>query len=272
MPELPEVETIVAGLRPLVGGRCISDTEIHWSGSVGGMDPAVFRDRLVGQCIARMTRRGKFILLYLDGGDVLLVHLRMTGRLLLRPREAEADPYTRVIIGLEGNEELRLADLRKFARLVVVSQGEEEAVLAKLGPEPLSEDFTVEHLANSLGKRKAPIKTLLLDQTVLAGLGNIYADEALYLAGLHPLRRADSLSVEEWQRLHEAIRRTLEEGIRNRGTTFSQYRDGEGRPGGHQHCLNVYRRTGEACPRCGGPIERLVIGGRSSHFCPRCQV
>ncbi len=271
MPELPEVETIVNELRPLLAGRRIARVAVEWPGALGGMDPADFADRLAGQQIGDVRRRAKYIQILLDASEVLLVHLRMTGRLLLRPAGAPSDPYTRVVLGFADGGELRFADLRKFGRLSLLRAEEAEQVLAKVGPEPLAEGFAAEDLACIFGKRKAPVKSALLDQTALAGLGNIYADEALFLAGIHPLRRADTLGEAEWQRLHAAIRRTLSEGIAHRGTTFRSYRDAQGRTGSHQESLNVYRRTGLPCPRCGTAIERLVIGGRSSHLCPRCQ-
>ena len=235
------------------------------------MDPANFADRLVGRRITALARRAKYLLFSLDSDDVLLVHLRMTGRLLLRPKGAAADPYTRVVIGLDCADELRFADVRKFGRLLLLGRAEAEEKLASLGPEPLGEEFSAADMARALGKRKAPVKSLLLDQTLLAGLGNIYADEALFLGGIHPRRRADTLSAEDWQRLHRAVRRVLAEGIAHRGTSFRDYRDGRGEKGSHQESLNAYHRTGQPCPRCGRPIERIVVGGRSSHFCPACQ-
>ncbi len=271
MPELPEVETIVNELRPLLVGRRIEGVAVSWPGALGGRDPAEFAARLVGREIGDVRRRAKYIQILLDGCDVLLVHLRMTGRLLLRPAEAPPDPYTRVVLALAGGEELRFTDVRKFGRLQLLSAAAAEQALAKIGPEPLAEGFAPADLARIFGRRRAPVKSALLDQTALAGLGNIYADEALFLAGIHPLRRADSLGEAEWRRLHAAIRQTLSEGIAHRGTTFRSYRDAQGRTGSHQDSLNVYRRTGQLCPCCGTAVERLVIGGRSSHFCPRCQ-
>jgi formamidopyrimidine-DNA glycosylase len=271
MPELPEVETIVCELCPLTVGRRITDVEVLWPGSIAGLSPEEFAARLVGKTIDGLTRRAKFLLFHLTGGDVLLVHLRMTGRLVLRSREAEEERFAKVIIGLEGDEELRFTDIRKFGRLQLAAAEEVVDLLGGLGPEPLAEEFGVADLKRALGRRKAPLKSLLLNQTLLAGVGNIYADEALFLAGLKPQRRPESLSEAEWQSLHAGIRRALAEGIEDRGTTFSDFRDGHGRPGNHQESLSVYRRTGQACPRCGGTIERIVISGRSTHFCPGCQ-
>ncbi|MHB9091399.1 MAG: bifunctional DNA-formamidopyrimidine glycosylase/DNA-(apurinic or apyrimidinic site) lyase, partial [Chloroflexota bacterium] len=201
----------------------------------------------------------------------LVVHLRMTGRLFLSPAIGPAVAYTRVVMRLDGEHELRFADLRKFGRIQLVKAGERPGGLGKLGPEPLEDGLDVETMARTLGRRKAPIKALLLNQELLAGLGNIYADEALFAASIHPQRPGNSLDAEEWRRLHAAVRQTLTAGILHRGTTFRDYRDGRGNKGSHQDSLAVYRRTGQPCPRCGTPIERIVVGGRSSHYCPRCQ-
>ncbi|MHB1133206.1 MAG: bifunctional DNA-formamidopyrimidine glycosylase/DNA-(apurinic or apyrimidinic site) lyase [Chloroflexota bacterium] len=271
MPELPEVETIVCELCPLTVGRRITGVDVLWPGSVGGASPEELAARLVGQRIEGLTRRAKFIVFRLSSGDHLLVHLRMTGRLLLRPPEAPPDRFTKVTLTLDGGEELRFTDIRKFGRVQLLDEGQAAAVLAALGPEPLEDGFRAEDLRRALGARRAPLKSLLLNQTLLAGLGNIYADEALYLAGLHPLRQAVGLSAQEWGRLYEGIRQALRDGIADRGTTFSDFRDSQGREGGHQEHLAVYRRTGEPCRRCATPIERIVVTGRSTHFCPSCQ-
>ena len=272
MPELPEVETIVCELRPLVVGRTVTEVRVAWPGSIAGSTPEEFATRLLGQRIAGLTRRGKFLVFRLASGELLLTHLRMTGRLLLRQSAAPEDRFTKVVIGLEGDEELRFTDIRKFGRLQLLSAEETGSPISHLGPEPLGDEFCAEDLHRALGKRGGPLKSLLLNQTLLAGVGNIYADEALFLAGLHPRRRPDSLSGEDWQRLHEGVRCALAEGIKDRGTTFSDFRDGRGRPGSHQESLNVYRRAGQACPRCGATIERTVVSGRGTHCCPRCQV
>ena len=271
MPELPEVETIVCELNPLIVGKRVTYVHVAWPGSVAGATPEEFAARLIGQRIAGLTRRGKFLVFQLASGELMLAHLRMTGRLLLRSRTAPEDRFAKVVIGLEGDEELRFTDIRKFGRLQLASAEEAKASFSQLGPEPLTDEFCAEDLRRIFAKHKAPLKSLLLNQTLLAGVGNIYADEALFLARLHPERRPDSLSAADWQRLHEGIRRALREGIEDRGTTFSNYRDGRGRPGSHQESLSVYRRTGQACPRCGATVERTVVSGRSTHYCPRCQ-
>ena len=271
MPELPEVETIVQGLRPLLAGRRISYVAVHWPGVLGGLDPADCAARLVGRRIGGIERRAKYIVITLDGGDALLVHLRMTGRLTIGPATAPPEPHLRAALGLGEGDELRFADMRKFGRLLVLSEDEARAALAKLGPEPLAEGFGVADLVRILGRRRAPIKSALLDQTALAGVGNIYADEALFHAGIHPRRPAETLCEAEWRRLHAGVRRALADGIEHGGTTFRSYRDSRGQAGSHQNSLNVYRRAGQPCPRCGGAVERITVGGRSSHYCPRCQ-
>jgi formamidopyrimidine-DNA glycosylase len=271
MPELPEVETIVSELRPLLVGRSVAGLHALWAGTLGGVDPNDFAARLADQKITGLGRRGKYILIYLDGGDVLVIHLRMTGRLFLSPADAEPDRYTRVVIDLAGGEELRFADLRKFGRMVLAPADDLVSALPRLGPEPLGDAYPPEEMARTMGSRRSPVKSVLLNQQLLAGMGNIYADEALFLARIHPLRRADTLSEEEWRRLHAGVQATLANGIKNRGTSFRDYRDGRNQKGSNQETLAVYRRTGQPCPECGTPIERVVVGGRSSHFCPKCQ-
>lgn len=271
MPELPEVETIVSELRPLLVGRQVTGMRVLWAGTLGGMDPADVAARLKGQAISDLGRRGKYILLYLSEGDVLVIHLRMTGRLFLCPIGAAPDLYTRVVVEISGEEELRFADLRKFGRMVLTAGDNLMSTLPRLGPEPLGSEYAAVEMAAAMRGRRAPVKSILLNQQLLAGLGNIYADEALFLAGIHPLQRADSLSDEEWRRLHAAVRETLANGIRNRGTSFRDYRDGRGQKGANQNSLAVYRRTGQPCITCGTPVERTVVGGRGSHYCPRCQ-
>lgn len=269
MPELPEVETIKRDLQPRVIGRTITGVHLYWSGAVA--KPSA--DELVGQTAGRrieaISRRGKYLILGLSGGKHLIVHLRMTGRFMHRSAGDPEDTYTRAVFELEDGSQLRFADLRKFGRLWLVDDPEE--VVGKLGPEPLGEEFTIDYLAGALAKRSLPVKALLLDQTIIAGIGNIYADEALFLARIHAKRVARSLSGEEIARLHQAIRAVLALGIANRGTTLSDYRDAFGLKGRQQEALKVFRRVGKSCPVCGTPIERIVAAGRGTFFCPRCQ-
>ncbi len=270
MPELPEVETIVNELAPALAGRNVAAVAVR-DPMVLPQGEAEFRRCLVGQCIERVHRRAKYIIGDLQNGEKLVVHLGMTGRLMLRPAGAPEDRFTRATIVLDDGRELRYADQRKFGHLSVMKAEDWAVRESRLGPEPLSEDFTAGRLEKMLARHKGALKALLLNQTFLAGLGNIYADEALFDARLHPEQPANSLSCQEVRRLFESIRRVLRRGIANRGTTFSDYRDARGRPGRNQLSLAVYQRQDQACPKCGGVVERVRVGGRSSHFCPRCQ-
>lgn len=262
MPELPEVETIVQDLKPFLEGKRIAEVEVFRPELTSGISP----EALTGKSINRVRRRGKYIILELSDGSALLFHLRLTGKLYLN----SASGASLVLrIRTEDGFSLSFHDPRKLGRAYWHPAPEE--FLQFLGPEPLGESFTPQDLHRILAERRASVKAVLLDQRNLAGLGNIYTDEALFLAGIHPRRLASSLSWEETQRLYWAIREVLEKGIKNRGTTFSSYRDALGRKGENQLSLNVFRRTGKPCPRCGTPIERIKVAGRSSHFCPKCQ-
>lgn len=270
MPELPEVETTANALRPDLLGRCVTEVRILWEGAIAVPSPAEFVRRLRGRRILEVGRRGKYILFSLEGGESLIVHLRMTGHLGIVPAAEPVSRHARLILALDNGRELRFRDTRKFGRAYLVADPEE--VLGPLGPEPLSDGFTPEALAARLGRRAAPIKSLLLDQRVLAGIGNIYADEALFYAGVHPQRPGKSLTPPEVGRLHGAIRHVLAEAIADGGTSLDAYRRPDGSRGEHAARLAVFRKAGLPCPRCQTPIARIVLGGRSTHFCPRCQV
>ena len=267
MPELPEVETIVNDLRPFVEGRRIVKVDLLWPRVVECPSPERFVRGVEGKGIVWIKRRGKYILVKLDDGSFLILHLRVSGRLLLNP--PEEDRYARVVIHLDNGDRLVFADPRKLGRAYWVLKAEE--VVGHLGPEPLGDDFTLEAFVQRLKGHQCTIKSLLLNQRFLAGLGNIYTDEALFLAGIHPQRPASSLSQEEIQRLYEAIRTVLREGIERRGTTFSDYRDAFGAPGRNQEALKIFRRAGRPCPQCGAEIKRTKVAGRGTYFCPRCQ-
>ncbi|HIE37919.1 MAG TPA: bifunctional DNA-formamidopyrimidine glycosylase/DNA-(apurinic or apyrimidinic site) lyase [Anaerolineae bacterium] len=270
MPELPEVETIAQGLREAVGRRIVG-AEVRWARTIAAPDPTVFVQRLVGRRLLGGGRRGKWLVIRLEGGDHLLIHLGMSGRLVLEPEGVGEERYARVLLMLDDGRRVRFSDPRKFGRAVLTVDPEE--VLEGLGPEPLGEAFTPERLREMLAGRRARLKPLLLNQRFLAGLGNIYTDEALWRARVHPLRRSDTLSGEEVLRLHRAIREVLAEAIDRRGTTLEDrgYVGADGRPGTFNRELAVYGRVGRPCPRCGTPIERIVVGGRGTHLCPRCQ-
>jgi formamidopyrimidine-DNA glycosylase len=275
MPELPEVETTARTLRPDLTGRTIVAVRgIDYPPLVEPLAPGSFAQRLVGQRIEAVGRRAKLVLLHLGNGEVLSIHLRMSGRLCVRPTEELPAPHTHAVLDLDNGRALHLRDPRKFGRMRLFTAEEFVAMGLRLGPEPIMEGFTVAVLAARLhARRRARLKAVLLDQRFLAGLGNIYADESLFRARLHPLRPAGSLSPEETARLHHAIQSVLSEAIAAEGTTLGDmgYLFGEGRSGSFAERLCVYGRQGEPCPACGAPIVRQVIAGRSSHFCPRCQ-
>lgn len=273
MPELPEVETMVRDLAPRVVGRAIETVEAPFPGSVRWPTFEEFRQRVIGRRITDVGRRGKYAILTLQSGDALIIHRGMSGSLLLRPADAPMESHVRILFGLEGGDQLRFDDARKFGRLFVMDVAGEERTLpwARMGPEPLDDGFSLQQFSQTLRGRKALIKPLLLNQQVVAGLGNIYVDEALHQARIHPERRAYTLDGEEIERLHRAIRDVLDLAVQGRGTTFNSYRDIEGREGAFQDSLQVFRRAGANCPRCGTSIIKLVVGGRGTHVCPACQ-
>ena len=272
MPELPEVETIAQGLQTSLVGRTIVGVEVRWARSVVPPAPDAFARRLIGQAITRVRRRGKWVVIALSGGDTLLVHLRMTGRLVIEPAEPSDDRHLRVLFSLDDGRWLHFFDMRKFGRLVLTS--DPRGVLGDLGPEPLAAGFTAAQLEEMLARRRGRVKPLLLDQRFLAGLGNIYADEALWRAGIHPLRPASTLAAAETRRLHRAIRSVLRAAINSGGTTLSDsaYRQPDGRSGEFSGLLAVYGREGQPCARCGAGIERIVVSQRGTHYCPGCQI
>jgi len=271
VPELPEVETIVRELRPFLEGRCFTDVRILVERALDGLRALELKAALIGRRIRRVSRRGKYIIISLEEGGHLLVHLRMTGQLLIEDAADEVPRHTSALFLLDDGKCLRFSDVRKLGKIYFAD--ELARVVGHLGPEPLEPDFTPESLRERLARRKACIKSLLLDQRFLAGVGNIYADEALFLARIHPLRRACSLSSEEVEHLYQAIQTVLWEGIVHRGTTLpdGQYRDPFNRVGENQARLRVFRRRGHPCPRCGASIQRIVVAGRGTYFCPQCQ-
>jgi formamidopyrimidine-DNA glycosylase len=271
MPELPEVETVVRGLRAPLTGRTITKVAIHWSGSIGAPDPDTFVEQLTGRMVTDIDRRGKWVLIKLSGGHTLLAHLRMTGQLVLELAECPHDEYTRVILYLDNGQRLRFSDMRKFGRLILTPDVGE--VLGDLGPEPLAEDFTVEQFKRMLAQRRGQIKSLLLNQRFLVGLGNIYVNEALWRAGVHPLRSANSLSSTEVEALYRALRSVLRAAIVEGGTTLDNgnFRQVDGSSGDFASQLEVYGRECEPCLRCGASVKRIKVGQRSAFLCPCCQ-
>lgn len=269
MPELPEVETYVRELEPLLAGRTVQGAEVHWPGTIAEPEASLFPELIRGRRFRRFGRRGKYMLLGLDSDETLIVHLRMTGELRVHPAGAPADKHTHVILQLDGGEALHYRDTRKFGRMWLVADA--GAVVGKLGPEPFGTQFTPQALAEALARRTANIKSLLLNQSIVAGVGNIYADEALFRAGIHPERPGGELTPEETARLQQAVRDVLQAGIDARGSSFTSYAPPTGEKGAFQEQHQVFRRTGEPCPHCGAPIRRIVLAQRSTHFCPHCQ-
>jgi formamidopyrimidine-DNA glycosylase len=288
MPELPEVETVARQLDPELAGRRIERLEVldqRWSRPVA---PAALSAAVDGRMIEGLGRRGKYLLLALEGGQTLVMHLRMTGNLVLVEDEEKLDPsegrrlyegerstserHLRARFSLDDERELWFTDPRRFGEAFLIDDAGLDERFAKLGAEPLSEAFTPEVLLAEAAGRTAPLKSFLLDQSRVAGVGNIYADEALYRARLHPLSPAGSLKPEHAEALHAAIVAALEAGLDAGGSSIDDYRDGRGEKGTMQNEFLVHTREGEPCPSCGGPIERIVVSGRSTYFCPRCQV
>lgn len=267
MPELPEVETIKNELSPHISGRRFSSITICDAKPIRQLSVDEFCRKLVGRRIEELKRRGKYLIFQLSGGEALIIHLRMTGALLLNPEHA--DRYTRVIFGLDDGSQLVFTDRRRLGAVWLVEN--EQVVVHKLGPEPLSPEFTTKALANLLRKRQAPIKAVLLDQSLIAGIGNMYADEALHAAKIHPLRKANSLSSQETQKLYRAINHVLSKAISNKGASIDTYKRPGGEPGTAHFSFRVAHRKGEPCPTCGTPIQRLAIRNRGSYFCPNCQ-
>ena len=274
MPELPEVETYVRELAPLLAGRRVGAAQVFWPRTIAAPDAATFVAQIVGQQFATFGRRGKYMLLGLASGATLVVHLRMTGHLQVEPADVAPDKHTHVTLDLDSGERLFFRDARKFGRIWLVDDS--APVLARLGPEPLSGDFTPDGLGVRLAGRQAAIKALLLDQTMVAGVGNIYADEALFRAGVHPLRSGGSLTDAEVVRLHAAVCAVLADGIAAAGSSLGvssiqNYQRPSGAPGSFQEQHRVFQRTGQPCLVCGAPIARIVVAQRGTHFCPVCQ-
>lgn len=270
MPELPEVETVAQSLGLQLLSRTFVHVQVLWERTVDRPDVRSFCAALTGAMVADVGRRGKFITMQVGTGQTLLTHLRMTGKYLVQPDPGE-DPHVRVRFELDDGRWLIFSDTRKFGRMYLVDDPSE--VLGDLGPEPLDEDFTLERLAEMLAGRRGRIKPLLLNQNFIAGLGNIYTDEALWRARIHPLRSAGTLEPPEIAALHAGIVSVLDEAIGGGGTSLrdNQYRQPDGGAGAYQDLLAVYGREGRDCPRCGAPVERLVVGQRGTHLCPNCQ-
>jgi formamidopyrimidine-DNA glycosylase len=303
MPELPEVETVRRRLQTCLPGLVVRDVVVN-DATVSEQREPELRALLVGRRVTGLRRRGKYLIVDLDaepgegavaaarsgatvpagasrlggavvpradaaGTTVAVIHLRMTGQLLFRPEPGERPP--RFVWRLEPGTDLQFQDVRRFGRLWAFAPEAEEAFFAAMGPEPFSDAFSVAYLRGSLEGRTAPLKSFLLDQRRIAGVGNIYADEALFRARLHPLRAAGSVGPREAQRLHAALLETLQDGIDHEGSSIESFIDPAGRRGSFQEMLNVYQRTGQPCRVCGAAVRRLEVGGRATHYCPSCQ-
>ncbi len=288
MPELPEVETVARQLEPEIEGHRIERLEVldpRWSRPVA---PEELGEAVGGATIEGLGRRGKYLLLALDGGRTLVMHLRMTGNLVLVEGEDVLDPaegrllymgerttearHLRARFVLDDGRELWFTDPRRFGEAFLIDDADLPERFARLGVEPLSDEFTPEALGEAAAGRTAPLKSFLLDQTRIAGVGNIYADEALYRARLHPLSPAGSMKPEHLEALRDAVVAALQAGIDAGGSTIDDYRDARGEKGTMQERFLVHTREGEPCPSCGGEIVRIVVSGRSTYFCPSCQV
>src|SRR6266516_6503758 len=273
MPELPEVETIRLALEPHLVGRRFEQVEIHDPRLVRPFEPTAVAAELEGERVEALDRRGKYLIVRFESGRVLLIHLRMTGSLRHGAAGSLADdPHRRAVVKLDDGSEVAYRDVRRFGTWHLLEPEDVDEYLAqRLGREPLERTFTARRLAERLEGRRAPVKAALLDQRTVAGLGNIYVDEALWRARLHPLRPAGELTSDELGRLTRGIKEALRAGLARQGSTLRDYRLPDGGQGGMQHEFKVYGRGGEPCDRCGTPIAKTQVGGRGTWFCPTCQ-
>jgi len=270
MPELPEVETVKNEILPHIVGRTITGITLEWEGMVKEPSPEEFCSGLAGQKITGISRRGKYIIVSLSGGEFLIIHLKMTGSLIVQKSTDEPPRFTRAIVQLDDGNAVFFRDPRKFGAMRLVK--DKDRIVGKLGPEPLEDDFTSGILAERLSGRKAPMKALLCEQNIVAGIGSMYADEALFATGIHPLRLPESLSQQEIERLYGAIREILWAAIENKGASVNTYFRPDGSKGTAHYEFKVAHRGGQPCLVCGTPVERMVVRGRGSYFCPKCQL
>jgi formamidopyrimidine-DNA glycosylase len=273
MPELPEVETVRRSIVDRVVGQRIRTFRLtDFPGVLGDDRLEDVLARVVGHNIVAVRRRAKYLMLDLDDGTSIIVHLRMTGRLTIVPPDEPPLRFERLAIEFENGPELRFSDQRKFGRVQHLQDDQVLTLEQRLGPEPLENEFSASWLEEQLAKRRGPIKSILLNQGFIGGLGNIYVDESLYRARIHPQRVANSLSPDEVRRLHRAIREVLQSAVDGSGTSFSSFEDADGNRGRYGARLQVYGRGGKSvCPRCSTPLERTIVGGRGTSYCPTCQ-
>ena len=267
MPELPEVETIKNELSPYIVGRQFTGVTVCDAKLVRQPPVEEFRQKLLGQKVNSLERRGKYLIFHLSGGEALIIHLRMSGVLLLNPKQP--DKHARVVFHLDNGSQVVFTDRRRLGALWLIEN--EQAIVGKLGPEPLAPEFTSETLAVRLQKHRAPIKAVLLDQTFVAGIGNMYADEALFAAKIHPLREANSLAPQEIRNLQQAIRDVLWSAIGSKGASVDTYKRPGGELGTAHFNFRVAHLGGKPCPICGATVQRLAIRNRGSYFCSNCQ-
>ncbi len=273
MPELPEVETIRRTIAGKIEGKMITQADILLPRLIKWPSPHEFQALIVGKKINRLERRGKYLLFQLSDDSVMVIHLRMTGRIYYVTAGEDLDRFTRIIFRLNNNDKLIYADSRTLGTLYAMPANELSRIsgLSEMGPEPLTDNFTREYLQAVMGERQGTVKAILLNQKLIGGLGNIYVDESLSLAGIHPKRPGGSLDSVEINKLYDAITQVIREAIAHNGTTFRDYRDGIGQKGSHQQHLYVYGRKAQPCRNCGTPIEKTEVAGRGTHFCPYCQ-
>ena len=273
MPEMPEVETIRRIIAPQLVGQEIMSVKINNPQVIAYPAEVVFREQLVGQSVGSLSRRGKFLTIHFVNGDRLVLHLRMTGQVLVMPADAPLEKHTHLVMELSGGEQLRYIDVRRFGRFWYVQSGEKDTLSGqdKLGLEPLSESLSVAYLMAKAATRRRAIKEVLHDQSVVAGIGNIYSDEILYEAGIYPGQRCLDLSADDWQRLADKIKEVIAWGIRTNEMTPAEYLSGKGKEYRNTSQLRVYGREGQPCRHCQAVMERMVISGRSSCYCPVCQ-
>ena len=273
MPELPEVEAIKRVVEPQIQGMMIESVLVNRPEVIAHPAADIFRSRLTGQTISHMGRRGKYLMIVLESGDRIILHLRMTGCLLPAPAYLPEEKHTHIVFSLSNGKELRFSDTRRFGRFWLLQKDETDIYsgLEKLGREPFDPGLTADYLNDRFGKRKKPIKECLLEQTVIAGIGNIYSDEILFAAGIHPARPANSLRQEDWKRLAETIPERLSYFIEKNRMTPEEYLEMKGQDYRNTPFLQVYGRQGKPCPACKSALCRMVIGGRSSIYCPACQ-
>ena len=274
MPELPEVETVRRRLEPGLVGRTFERVEISDARLTRPFDPVEVAAELEGERVAAVDRRGKYLIVRFETGRALLIHLRMTGNVLHVRADTPlpAGQHERAVVNLDDGSDVVYCDVRRFGTWLLAEPDEVEPYLAaRLGGEPLAATFTTKRLADALANRRAPVKATILDQRRIAGVGNIYADEALWRARIHPQQAAGDLGLDELRALHRGIRAALKAGIDRQGATLRDYRTPDGGSGRMQHEFKVYGREGEPCPRCGRPIEKIRAAGRGTWFCPGCQ-